>query len=394
MNRSLDIWPDRHHEMLLKAALLNNKNDALAAWRKWTAEPVIDAEAKTIFPLLYQRLQKWDRTETAPDILQETYRTTWFRNQQTFHVAKEIIHALNQAGIEMMLIKGAALIADYYHNHRLRPMYDVDVLIHLEQVETAINTITKLGLEVVIPLPYHRIPLIHGTSFRKDNHIDFDLHWYLLEECCFPGADTPFWESAHSVEFLGESVKSLSPTVLLINVCIHGLRWEVTRPIKWVADALFILRQSSISWEQLTTIVSERELTVPMLEGLQYLREVYQAPIPINAIESLSTVPVSYTEKLEFAVKAKRRTYWRRLLFHWFNYRRLKHMINARNDLFGFQRYLRWRWGVKNLWHMPRFIWQQLHERAEGGYSNIALDDPVQKLFAWLNQNRFRETKQ
>ena len=80
------------------------------------------------------------------------YQLTWYRNQMLFHNMAILLRRFHNAGIQTMIIKGAALTLLYYRDYGLRPMKDFDVLIHTKQATAAINLLKKLGWSSKIKL--------------------------------------------------------------------------------------------------------------------------------------------------------------------------------------------------------------------------------------------------
>src|SRR6185503_4889983 len=58
---------------------------------------------------------------------------------------REILQALNRAGVNAIVLKGAALAAGIYQNIATRPMKDLDVLIRKDKLPLAEATLASLG---------------------------------------------------------------------------------------------------------------------------------------------------------------------------------------------------------------------------------------------------------
>jgi len=57
--------------------------------------------------------------------LKEFYQLTWCENQILFHNMAGLLDRLHNAGIQTMILKGAALLLLYYKDYGLRPMLDL-----------------------------------------------------------------------------------------------------------------------------------------------------------------------------------------------------------------------------------------------------------------------------
>ena len=60
--------------------------------------------------------------------------------------AIESVEALNAAGIEVALLKGAALASTVYGSFGARPMNDVDVLVHPDRADDAKRLLLGAGV--------------------------------------------------------------------------------------------------------------------------------------------------------------------------------------------------------------------------------------------------------
>src|SRR5205085_1224654 len=60
-----------------------------------------------------------------------------FRLRQLQHRLEESLRALNAAGIDVLLLKGAALAYTVYGSFGVRPMRDIDILVRHGQAEAA-----------------------------------------------------------------------------------------------------------------------------------------------------------------------------------------------------------------------------------------------------------------
>jgi len=99
-------------------------------------------------PMLFGRLGT-DGTASIPsairDRLEADYLETAARTMyRTVEVARAV-EALGAVGIELMLLKGAALVATVYADAATRPMVDVDILVREADLHRADETIRGLG---------------------------------------------------------------------------------------------------------------------------------------------------------------------------------------------------------------------------------------------------------
>jgi len=357
-------WPTREQELLLRAALLQGK-EAIDAWYEWKSSVDVDRldpGSLRLLPLLYWNL----RTHGVKDPLMNRFkgicRLTWYENQMLFYNMATLLRSFHNAGIQTMVLKGAALTLLHYRDYGLRAMSDFDVLVHTEQALAAINLLRKLGWT-----PKSRSPEAFTETYisvTKAHHFEdaagrtLDLHWHVLPECCYPNADDDFWHGAVLTKIHDVPTHALNPTDQLLHVCVHGARWNPVPPFRWVADAMMILNtsQSEIDWNRLITQVEKYGLILPLRDTLNYLRDMLDILVPLPILQSLQDIPVSRIERIEYEARTRPPELvgpLRGLWFHYLRYSRLVSGASLQHKLVGFPTVLQHIWGADHLWQVP-----------------------------------------
>jgi len=356
-----ECWPTPHQEMLLNAALFTGER-SISHWRQWAKSielDNVDTASHRLLPLLYRNLNQQGVEHPDMDRYKGVYRRTWYRNQILMHKLQSVVGVLQSHQIDTMLLKGSAMILGYYIDHGVRSMNDFDVLVPVHQVRDVIDLLASSEWHTEFPTVSSRIQFTHSMLFQDAGGHDFDLHWHMMEECCLPEAEQAVWAHASPVQ-VGPVLTHLPHhTDHLIHTLVHGLRWEQVSPIRWVADSVTILRKAEsggVDWDRLIDRVQFCKVVVPMRLGLHYLAKKYAAPIPSDVLSNLDRISVPRREVNEFRAKAIRRTPWRRLRFHWYNYQRLRSQINTSVPIFSFLYYLQLRLGLPSLRQLPRAI--------------------------------------
>jgi len=358
-----NCWPTAQQELLLKAALLKGQA-SIEAWECWklsTDVEHLDVGSHRLLPHLYSNLRDQGIQDPLMSTFKGVYRRTWYDNQLLFHRVSALLHAFRNAGIETMVLKGAALAILHYKDFGLRPMNDFDVMVPVEQTWAAIDLMRELGWDPMPRSPealtesYLSIVNSHGFVHKAGR--ECDLHWHLFPECCQRDADIDFWERSVPLQIHGVSTRSLSPTDHLLHICIHGAEWNPIPPLRWVADAIMIMGSSTIDWDGLVAWGRARYLTLPLRDTLNYLHRQLAAPIPRNTLRALDEMPTSRMERAEYRYKTQ--NYEEKTLGYlpvlWFRYLRLEGADHSNHRLVGFVKYLQRFWGAERLRELPFF---------------------------------------
>jgi hypothetical protein len=341
--------PDQ--ELLLKAALMHD-DEAVAAWKEWQSrvdlENHLDQGSFRLLPLLYTILQKKGIDDPLMGKLKGIYRQAWSKNQTLFHEMAPVVKHLQSAGIKTMLLKGAPLSLLYYKNNGARPMADIDVLVPRAQVLQAYRLLNKAGW--CSPLPLTEMDLHFGHAIQLENSagLEFDLHWRPFNGCS-NAYESDFWDSALEVVMADVTSLAPNPTNMLFHVIIHGVPWNPVPPIRWIADAVSLMKTPDkiIDWRRLINLAEKHHVGLRLKVGLRYLHDKFQSPIPEEIMQRAEVLPVSYLEEMEdrFMMTTrenKNSSPYTAFFCHLCRYRRLT-AADGLFALFGFPRYLQWR---------------------------------------------------
>ena len=351
------FWPTKQQELLLRAALLKGE-DALRAWHDWKSSldiKHIDSGSYRLLPLLYRNLQAHGVRDVLLNELEGIYRQTWCKNQILFHSIASLLRSFGDAGIETMILKGASLVLLAYKDYGLRPMGDLDILVHTGKVLPAIAVLKKQGWTPISFDPnadYISVRYSHG--FEDTDGRQCDLHWHLLPQCCQPDADDDFWAGAALTKIRDVSTYVLNPADQLLHICIHGTKWDVTPTFRWVADAMMILQstKTDFAWDRLIQQARKRHLVLPLIDTLEYLHDKFGTLVPQFVLQDLKSAPVPGIERIEYQIAINPPTRWSALLELWCHHSRLMENATLLSRLITFPRFLQSIWGVP-LWKVP-----------------------------------------
>jgi len=352
---SKDCWPTTEQSLLLRAALLKGPA-AIDAWEQW-AELVdfndIDYGSQRLLPLLHRNLVDHSIQSPLMARYKGFYRRFWMSNQVLFDRTKSVLSTLHDAGIEALLLKGAALVINEKLSYGLRPMDDIDFLVRENVAQEAYTIILELGWQPKLQPLRDFDPLDHAAPFDDGKGHSIDLHWRSLAHDLNGSLGMGYWERSSEAEFGGIPIRVMGATDQLIHTCVHGIHWNPVPPIRWIADATMILRnpESQIRWDHLIMHSKTLRVSLQMFQGLRYLETELGVPIPDYVLESLETIPVSLAENFHHGLSVRKPlpvvgVFTLKLTRYWAYYRK-QHRFP------GFLRYLQNQWNVRHLWQVP-----------------------------------------
>ena len=122
----------------------------------------------------------------------------------------------------------------------------------------------------------------------------------MLHAATFPGADSAFWDDSVPLSLNTMATRALNPTDQLLHVCVHGFTVTEVVPIRWIADALTILRTSQIDWRRLTKLARHLSVSIPLATTLRFLRDTFPTPIPCEVLGELASIRADASEQRYF----------------------------------------------------------------------------------------------
>jgi hypothetical protein len=306
---STSFWPSQEQELLLIAALAEGQT-GLAAWERWSkligfdGLCRIDEASRRLTPLLYHNLSRLRVQHPLIPRLKNIYFRTWYENHLLLRRLESVLDSLTREGVSTIVLKGVPLALSVYQDIGLRPMDDVDIMVPTNQADRATNILRQHCFEPLggeMPFGRHAHPHVHP------NGTQVDLHVSPFSEMLSPSLIAPMWADACSFTVGRANTRALSSSDQLLHVIAHGARANRVPPIRWVADALLLLRADpSLDWQKVLARSTNLHLTVTLRETLVYLVSRFDAPVPDFAIQALSEYRPTTLERVEFVGRGDR----------------------------------------------------------------------------------------
>jgi len=288
---------------MLHAILDKNQESTLSHFEAWANSihfDEIEGGSYRLVPLLYKKVSNLQADFPLKSRMKGVYRYFLFDNQMLMHKSMDVLEALQEAKIDYMLLKGAALIASYYESPALRPMNDLDILIKREDAHRTFELLNAMGWEN----PFGRIfqqsfQTTYSYALRKPNQIELDLHWNVIYQVAWEGSEQAYWQEGESAQFANHTVSILKPEMQLLHNLAHGLRYNALSAIRWIPDVMLIIekRKDDFDWNHLLALAQERRLVYTLRYGMVLLAEEFGAEIPESFMTDLKAIPISKAEK-------------------------------------------------------------------------------------------------
>jgi hypothetical protein len=299
-------WPNERQELLLRACVCDGR-EAVAAWEEFYAINELEELDYASFqhlPLAYWNLKRAGYEHTVMGKLKGMHRRAWFENRKRYHQLARDLELVEGGERPPLLLKGGALALTAYGDVGLRQMADFDLLVEEGRVQSVLDRLEAAGWRRATRSPQVLdegfLGYRHAIGLEHETRSSLDIHWHVLFHCCARRCDEELLGEVETVEVQGRRLRALKPTGQLLHTVEHGLAHNEAPPIRWVADAMTLIRTGAVDWRKLGRWAAQFELVLVMREGLGYLKEKFGAAVPAEKLAELNQAPVSRGERAEF----------------------------------------------------------------------------------------------
>ena len=267
------------------------------------------AEDQFVLPLLYRNL---NGSSVLPTELEESLRSTYLEtariNLSHVQSLKELLVLFRNDQIDCIVLKGLSLAVGLYGNIAVRPSRDIDLLLHLEDIPSALKHTLSVGYQ------FYNVPLNRESDLQFENEIllynpeseiFLELHWSLFDSPHYQSKlDLSwFWNPRIPVNVGTTTIMSLAAEANLIYLCGHLVYHHKGNELLWLNDIAELISQSQVffDWETIIEKAGEFQLTLPIRQVLEHIRRYWRVPVPEEVLQALNHNQVSDEEKRVFA---------------------------------------------------------------------------------------------
>lgn len=290
------------NEIRIILAIAGNKTIELPANEEEINWEIVTETAieNSIAPVLYKNLKNNPKNNFIPrkcfSKLENAYYYSFQYNTKLYTSLSEVLKSFTNAGINAIILKGAALAETVYMDIGLRLMSDIDILISNSDIDRALNLMDVLS--------YKKINQIHESGYINEfseaghhhlpqlvkNNVCVELHTHIVRQNGNYSINiVDFWQTAKTVMLAGEKVLVFSPEYQLLHLCLHlsnHFKYGTIRLI-WFYDIarLVSLHSEQINWEYFNKICKRYAVTGIVFHVLQLTDKYIGIDVPVNIRE-------------------------------------------------------------------------------------------------------------
>ncbi len=230
----------------------------------------------------------------APEALTPTFerlrREGADRTAAAYTQLEALLQTLAAAGIDAVLLKGAALARFTYEDGALRPFTDLDLLVRPGDVQAVAGVMQAAGYAAVGPaLRTHAYEHCYFTpSWSK---LPVDVHWQYAEPFHAIELDYGAVFGRASRVAVGAAVALVpAPEDLLVASSVEVVReaWESKPMLRYLCDIAEIVRRKPVDWDRVIACAGGgRHLRGPLRLSFGAARALLGVRVPQRVIEAL-----------------------------------------------------------------------------------------------------------
>ena len=291
--------PNRSIDLLLQANLAP-EDRAVRAWRDWLRVRCLDdatwSEVRLLTPLA-RRIATLDSSSPLRPRLEGMAKSYWTQTQLAIRDSASAIDVLSSAGIDCLLLKGAAYYAEGLAPARRRIMGDIDILVPHDAVAIASDRLCEAGWSAELVELFARDEAAISQNYRKGEFGDIDLHRHVFHFSRRDRElDVALWENARSGRLAGRHVLMPSVADSIVISVAHGTG---NGDGDWAIDVDHCIRKHHVEWDRVAYIADHRGLVPAVLAGLTYLKTLGSV-IPQSALDTLRNARPTVGEYLKY----------------------------------------------------------------------------------------------
>jgi hypothetical protein len=320
------------------------------------------AERHGIAPLIYWQLRREPTLVPAPvfEQFKQAYLTTLGRNRIFLAELDRVVRLLNAQGIAVVLLKGAVFARTLYEDIGLRPMSDLDILIHKEDIPRAVSLLRQHGYEepVLHLSEMFKQDVTHDVHLRQVEppFVNLEVHWLLVggEKYRHAACMEWFWQRIHPLLDFGEKTYTFTPTAQLLHICAHlGYHHGLgSVSLLWLNDIACCMQKYmlEINWSEFLEGAKMNHWSAAAYYTFREVENRLKRTFPFQVFDSLYS---QMTQDEERHVLSMRIAAPGRAIMAWGQWQQLDNISRLRNlisRVFPSLAFMRERYGFRSNW--------------------------------------------
>ncbi len=280
-----NVAPKGADEALLRAITLpdNEAQDAFLAFEREADFENLPWSSYRLLSLLSRRIATIAPNSLLRPRITGIERAVWVRSRVAVSEAVPLLRLFKNAGIPLMLIKGAGWATWSLPVLQGRLINDIDVCVPPDRMEEAFDLAVANGWEPsgAGSALFHRARLDRATGINlvKGRFGNIDLHRTMFHGLYQRSVgDAELWKRSITTQFEGVAVQVPHPVDAVTIALAHGAG-EAHANLDWIIDLCGAM-SLGLDWSLLETTIARRNLRAMAALTFDFLKKSLHQPVP------------------------------------------------------------------------------------------------------------------
>jgi hypothetical protein len=260
------------------------------------------ADRHGLRPLVAWRVDLETPSVVPPSVrseLKTSFERQAIHNLRSTAELLRILASFSQRGIRAAPFKGPALAAQLYGNIALRRFADLDILVHVDDVAAAVDSLRQVGYVPQVTLTQNQdlaylasIGQLPMTRAETGDYVELHTR-FAPRGFHFPIESEDFWKRLTPISICGHRVLGLSSEENLLVLAVHGGKHQWTS-LAWINDIHQLLRvHPGMDWPWLEAAARKFRCERLLRLALLLAQHVLETPLPEDVRRWLSADAVA-----------------------------------------------------------------------------------------------------
>ncbi len=289
------VLPDEAETTLLRACLLEG-DPGITAWEgllERASDPRAEVGSaawdrwKCLLPLLFVNLKRnrVDPGRAWGTLLRAAYLHESLRARAYYRVLRGVLGSLDQARVQLVALKGAALGITSYPDAKLRHSHNIELFVRRGDHDRATSTLLARGFIVHRRGGGHAGPV---TDLLHASGLPLRLTTRLYPLSFYRSSWDATWKRGRRLAGPESGLRMPSLADALVHACADAVCRPARVSLLWVSDASMIARRlEGELWDEVRRIARWSRLELPLYVTLAYLESELGAPVPSDFLHRL-----------------------------------------------------------------------------------------------------------
>ncbi|SFL15921.1 Uncharacterised nucleotidyltransferase [Paenibacillus sp. 1_12] len=237
-----------------------------------------------LFSLVYKKIRTLDKQSFPTQVVQTLQQEYKLNTYEMLHLSGEmerLCRQLSEALIDCLFLKGPILATELYGDLSLRSSCDLDILVHLKDLDRAEQLLLNQGY---VKDDYFSTKMNdwkwrhhHITFIHPHRGIKVEVHWRLNPGPSIEPCFEQLWERKRAKAIKNGTLYFLGKEDLFLFLTSHGARHGWSR-LRWLVD-IDRLSKQSLDWNHLNGLLRKFEVSHVAGQALILCTELLHTPL-------------------------------------------------------------------------------------------------------------------